>query len=292
MYHAYAPAKLNLHLHVTGRRTDGYHLLESIIAFTDINDILFIRPAEEGLSLNITGPFATPLLAEDTSQNIVIKAATLLAAHAGIAPHASITLEKHIPLGGGLGGGSADAAVALHLLCTLWNLTPDTLILKQLALQLGADVPVFIERNAAFVSGIGEIIQPVFAFPPLHAVLVNPGIFLSTPAVFRQGVTQFSTPEKDIASICRLTDGALLAYLRCCQNDLEAPAIQLVPEIAVILADINAQPGCLLSRMSGSGATCFGIFTTFQTAAAAAATIQAKQPAWWVQITQIKSHFA
>lgn len=276
-----APAKINLHLHVTGKRGDGYHLLESIVAFTEVADYITVS-SSENLSLTVEGPFA-PQLPSDG--NIVLKAAEKLAAWAGIAPKASITLQKNIPLGAGLGGGSSDAATTLHLLSSLWGISPDTSTLHNIALSLGADVPMFIEKQAAFMSGVGEKLLPMANMPELYAVLVNPGVHLATPDVFKAGGMTFSASEKDVASVVGRDD--VLDYVLQCRNDLEAAAIALAPVVATVLSVIKGLNGCLLSRMSGSGATCFGLFRMQAEAENAAFAMRNAYPQWWVQATKV-----
>lgn len=272
-----APAKLNLYLHVTGRRPDGYHLLDSLIVFAGVGDRLTVSPADD-LSLELTGPFATALA--DDCDNLVLRAARLLARAGGIDAHAAIRLDKHLPVAAGLGGGSADAAAALCALATLWSLAPDTDDLAALALELGADVPVCLAGRATFVGGIGEDMAAPPPLPPVFGVLVNPGVPLSTAAVFGELDGVFS--EADRFSAAPADANALVALLAARSNDLEAPARRLCPALDLALAALAADPHCLLARMSGSGATCFGLFGNPGHAAAAANRIGAAHPEWWV----------
>lgn len=271
-----APAKVNLYLHVTGKRPDGYHLLESLVAFTDVCDTVEVATADT-LSLTLKGPYAVGLQAEE--ENIVLKAARKLATWAGIEPHVHITLHKEIPLGAGLGGGSADAAAVLKLLTQLWqlNISQDTFM--AIALELGADVPVMLTGKAAFVSGIGEHVEPVIQPFRLPAVLVNPGVFLSTPAVFKQGVARFSPPMP--------TPEPIAQVLAQRHNDLETAAITLQPVLREVLEILAMQPGCVFSRMSGSGATCFAVFDNEAQAGDAAKAIATTRKNWWVKETGI-----
>lgn len=278
-----AHAKINLTLHITGKRQDGYHLLESLMSFAALHDRITIHAAET-LSLSVEGPFAG-ILHADNAENILLKTAKLLAAKAGIAPLVHITLHKSIPVGAGIGGGSADAAALMHLLYRLWELQFSAQEMQELALQIGADVPVCYSSTTTLVAGIGEQLQPI-PFPlQMPAVLVNPLVPLSTIAVFKQGVSHYSAPglQQDIP----LEASSFLAWLKTKTNDLEVPAIQLMPVIADMLLALTQQDSCLLSRMSGSGATCFGLFQEKEDAAKAAAQIKARYPQWWVEETVI-----
>lgn len=277
---ALAPAKINLYLHVVGKRPDGYHLLESLIAFTDICDRVTVAPAQ-GLTLTLEGEYAKVL--DPKQDNIVLKAARALAAYAGIEPHAKITLHKEIPVGAGLGGGSSDAAQVLKLLVELWQVDIPEPELFAIALSLGADVPIMLAGRTAFVSGIGEVITPVKQ--PFHVpiLLVNPGVVLATAEVFHKGVAAFHRAENN-----RDIDMPIIAFLQQRGNDLQAPATALQPLICEVIAAISSQEGCQLSRMSGSGATCFGLFDTIESARRAAEVIQQENPHWWVRLSKKK----
>lgn len=270
-----APAKVNLYLRVVGRRADGYHLLDSLAVFAGIGDRLSVQPGDS-LSLTVAGPFGAALAAE--SDNLVLRAARALAARAGIVPRAGLTLEKHLPVASGIGGGSADAAAALRLLCRFWNLHLPQAMLTDIAEKLGADVPVCLAGQAARMQGIGERLSPGPMLPPYGMLLVNSGAALSTVAVFRARDGAFSAPACLAArwhSVTEMAEG--LAKLG---NDLEPAAISLCPIIADVLAQISRLPGCRLARMSGSGATCFGLFD--DAAAAGHAAEQLARPDWWV----------
>jgi 4-diphosphocytidyl-2-C-methyl-D-erythritol kinase len=263
-----------LFLHVVGRRPDGYHLLDSLVAFAGCGDRLTARDAPD-LTLGIVGPFGASLAAD--SDNLVLRAARALATEAGKPASASLTLEKHLPVASGIGGGSADAAAALRLLSRLWRIAPDAAALDRLALSLGADVPVCLHSRAARMQGIGEQLQPAPAMPPCWVLLVNPGVAVATAAVFRQRPPGFSAAAHLPAG---WTDAATMAAdLARLHNDLEAPARSLCPVIGDVLAAIAAQPDCLLARMSGSGATCFGLFA--DAAAAERAASGTARPGWW-----------
>ena len=262
---------MNLALHVLGRRSDGYHLLDSLAVFAAVGDVLRAEPAEE-LSLAITGRFAAALGAE--TDNLVLRAARALAAAAGIAPRARLTLEKRLPVASGIGGGSADAAAALRLLARLWGVAPAS---EELALRLGADVPVCLASRPARMGGIGEALAPAPRLPPCGLLLVNPGVAVATPAVFRARSGAFS-PPLDLPGGW-VDAAAMAADLARLSNDLEAPATSLEPAIGEVLAALRALPGALLARMSGSGATCFALFATATAARDAAA--RAARPEWW-----------
>ncbi len=273
-----APAKLNLYLHVVGRRDDGYHLLDSLAAFSDIGDRLSAASAS-GLSLKITGPFAGDLKDNDPT-NLAWRAAEMLAALLGRKPNAALTLEKNLPIASGIGGGSSDAAATLKALCGLWQAQPDEAALAALALKLGADVPVCLAERASYFGGTGELVEAAPSLPRAGLVLVNPGIALPTVSVFkarRGGFTpasRFEEAPKDARQ--------LAALLAARHNDLTEAALGIVPAIGDVLKELEAQ-NALLARMSGSGATCFGLFESQTAAEAAAATMKAKAPPrWWI----------
>lgn len=267
-----APAKINLFLHVTGKRADGYHLIESLAAFTTFGDVLDIVPAET-LSLDITGQFAASLSAQD---NLVLKAAKLFRGGRG----AQITLQKNIPVGAGLGGGSSDAAATLVGLAKLWKQPiPDTV------LQLGADVPACLARAPSWVSGIGEQVTPVSIKTGGWALLANPRVPLLTADVYKRFAGDFSSPSAMPGGID--TFDALIAFIENKSNALEAPALALLPVIGDILSAIRATEGCRLARMSGSGATCFGLYENEKAARQAAQQLQRAHPKWWCMATAL-----
>lgn len=270
----FAAAKVNLSLHVTGQRPDGYHLLDSLVVFADVGDRVSVAPAPElGLGLTLAGPAAEGLRAE--ADNLVLRAARAFGVNAG----AAITLEKHLPVASGIGGGSADAAAALRALARLWDLPlPDAAAV----LRLGADVPVCLQGRPVRMQGVGEIITPLPALPEGWLVLVNPGVGVSTPAVFRTLPCKDNPPMP--AALPPFSDLAALAgWLAAQRNDLEPPAMALQPVIAQVKAGLQAQPGCLIARMSGSGATCFGLFAAKAEAEQAAAALRQANSGWWVQ---------
>ncbi len=271
MLSSFAPAKVNLYLHVTGKRSDGYHILDSLAVFPAIGDRLSYAP-DDGLSLALAGRFAAGLTAEP--DNLVLRAARLLADKSGRAAAGRLLLEKNLPVASGIGGGSADAAAALRLLRRAWGLDAP---LQNIALRLGADVPVCLACAPARMGGIGEVLTPAPVLPEIGMVLINPGIPVATAEVFRTRPAVFSEPARlapawaDAAAMA-----AALAELR---NDLQATAIRLQPDIAQVLARLRALPGALLARMSGSGATCLALFATPEAARRAAS--QVDEAGWW-----------
>jgi 4-diphosphocytidyl-2-C-methyl-D-erythritol kinase len=265
-----APAKINLFLLVTGKRPDGYHLLDSLVVFADACDTLRAAPAE-ALRLSFGGPFGASLAAEP--DNLVLRAARALASATGVRAGARLHLDKNLPIASGIGGGSSDAAAALRLLARLWGVT----VPEGLAATLGADVPVCFDPRPRRMSGIGEVLAPAPGLPGFGIALVNPGLALPTASVFGARMAGFSPPAALPAAWPDME--ALVAGLALCGNDLQAPAIALCPSIASVLAALRGQPGCRLARMSGSGATCFALFDGPAMAAAAAAALA--RPGWW-----------
>ena len=263
----FAAAKVNLALHVTGRRADGYHRLDSLVAFADAGDRVTAEPAD-ALSLTVTGPEAAGVPAGP--ENLVLRAAATLGARRG----ARIVLDKHLPPASGIGGGSADAAAALRVLAALWDVPfPDAAAV----LRLGADVPVCLAGVTARMAGIGEDVTPAPPLPPVWAVLANPRVALPTPAVFAALTRRDNPPLPALPD--RWRDAADLAqWLNRTRNDLEPPARILCPPVSAVLAALAATPGAMLARMSGSGATCFALFSSAGAAAEAAAALP---PAWW-----------
>lgn len=277
-----APAKINLFLHVVGRRSDGYHLLDSLVAFAAHGDEVSARLADR-ISLRIDGPYADAL--DAGPDNLVLRAAHALAGQCGIARGADITLTKNLPVAAGIGGGSADAAATLRALAALWGADPDETAMDRLAVSLGADVPVCLRGRTSHMSGIGDIVRPGPDLPPCGILLVNPNRPLATPQVFGARRGPFSDADPIVGPVA---DAAALAdALRSRRNDLAPAAIELCPVIGRVIAAIESAPGCLLARLSGSGPTCFGLFETEDEAAAAASRIAAENPDWWVQPTHL-----
>jgi 4-diphosphocytidyl-2-C-methyl-D-erythritol kinase len=278
-----APAKINLYLHVVGRRANGYHELDSLVMFADVGDQLTVAAAPDGRgpTLAIEGRFAAALAGEPPDGNLVIKAARALAERRGRSPSLAMTLTKELPVASGIGGGSADAAACLRALTRLWQEPAETPDLFTLAADLGADIPVCLAGRAAYFGGIGEIIDPAPPLPVCPAVLVNPGVPVPTPSVFRARSGPFSVPFR--LTTPPTSVAALAAALSERRNDLTAPAIAVAPVIASVLVALAATRGCLLPRLSGSGATCFALYPDSETAAAAAAALSAEHPTWWVR---------
>jgi len=278
-----AAAKINLYLHVTGKRADGYHLLDSLVAFAAVHDTLTIEPAHT-LELILQGPFGLGL--PTTSDNLVLRAAEQLRGLAGVSDGARITLSKHLPVASGIGGGSADAAATIKGLVHHWGIHPGHHDLSGLALGLGADVPICLYGQAAFMGGIGEQIEPLSDFPDVPMVLVNPGVGVSTPAIFKARRAEFSAARR--FDTPPSSAEALIGMLKDCRtNDLALPAIETEPVIGDVLSMIEATPGCQLARMSGSGATCFGLYVTQTEAEQAANQIKAEHPEWWSVATRL-----
>jgi 4-diphosphocytidyl-2-C-methyl-D-erythritol kinase len=277
---ASAPAKINLYLHVTGRRADGYHLLDSLVAFAGVGDTMHVRPAD-GLRLSVSGPFAAAV--PTGPENLVLKAARALADAAGVEAAADIRLTKRLPVAAGIGGGSADAAAALKALMDLWTVTLPAEDLRELALPLGADVPVCLAGHPAGVGGIGEVVAKAPLLPACWTVLVNPGVTLSTPAVFkrRDGPFSAAAPLRAPAADAGVL-GERLAERRA---DLTAAAVALEPAVGAVLAELDLRPGALLSRMSGSGATGYALFATPDEAEQGAQRLRQEYPNWWIEPT-------
>lgn len=276
----HAPAKVNLALHVTGRREDGYHLLETLAVFTHAGDRVSVKPAPRD-RFTVTGPFAPHV--PQCGDNLVTRARDLVRSLAGSPPAAAITLEKHLPVASGLGGGSSDAAAALRALCRLWRLNIAPEILAAKALALGADVPMCLAGKPLIARGIGERLEALPGLPALALVLVNPGVAVSTPSIFAALESRDSPPLPPLPVLPGLH--ALAAWLCETRNDLETPAIAAAPQIADALAALRGT-GAAVARMSGSGATSFGLYAGDGEAKRAAATIATAQPSWYVKATR------
>ncbi|WP_201861108.1 4-(cytidine 5'-diphospho)-2-C-methyl-D-erythritol kinase [Microvirga soli] len=282
-----APAKINLTLHVLKRRDDGYHDLESLVAFAGTGDDLRLEPART-LALKVSGPTA-PLAGSDAS-NLVMKAACLLAERVDGLKVGTFHLTKRLPVAAGIGGGSSDAAAALRLLARLNGLPLSHPLLREAARLTGADVPVCLEPRARMMRGAGEDLGPALNLPRLFAVLVNPRVPVETPTVFKalglqpgQGLSAPAHPALEESS-----PGGLLALLKETRNDLEPPALKVQPLIGVALGLMRETDGCRLARMSGSGATVFGLYDDCEAAAEAAQGIRRQRPEWWVKATSLR----
>lgn len=282
----HAHAKINLALHVTGRRGDGYHLVHSLVVFAQQADRLTVTAAKN-LELKVTGPFADGVPAN--GRNLVMKAAQLLQRLRHVVDGASITLEKFLPHGGGIGGGSSDAATALRLLAELWQVAP---LGVAEALPLGADVPVCMQApHPCFVRGVGEIVEPVTGLPEFWLVLVNPGVHVATARVFALHDELY---ESDSGALAPLPDpmgvNDVKLWLRKHRNDLSRIVSRqsLAPVIDQIFDTLLDSTGCGAADMSGSGSTCWGFFQTESAARTAEHTISGNNPDWWVRTSRIK----
>jgi 4-diphosphocytidyl-2-C-methyl-D-erythritol kinase len=280
-----APAKINLCLHVGEKRADGYHDLESLVAFAGLGDEIVLAPGED-ISLQLDGPFGSALAADES--NLALRAARLLAESAHARAGARIRLTKNIPVAAGLGGGSADAAAVLRGLVRLWNLPLDRSIRREIAAVIGADVPVCIDSAAAWMEGRGERVTPLPALPSLWLLLANPRVAVPTAQVFamlreRRGLGM-QCPLTAFEDAC-----AVVHFLRSTTNDLEAPALAFAPVIGDVLEEMRRLPGVPLARMSGSGATCFGLFAEEQLCSEATAALRQRRPEWWIESTTLAS---
>lgn len=278
--HRLAPAKVNLTLHLCGRRPDGYHLLDSLVVFPWIGDRLSVRAASE-LSLEVSGPFADGLAAGP--ENLVLRAAGALAARHGVQRGAAFHLVKNLPVAAGIGGGSSDAAAALELQSRLWGLS----VPHDLALSLGADVPACRAAPAAVqMQGIGERLSPAPPLPDFWMVLVNPRIAVPTGAVFagvreREPPAPPEMPGEGFACFANF-----VAWLATQRNDLQAPAIEICSAIGDVLKALSDAP---LARMSGSGATCFALFATQVQAEVLAERLRHSRPDWWIAAAPVST---
>lgn len=281
-----APAKINLALHVVGRRADGYHLLDMLVTFTRFGDRVGVAPAEAD-RFRLSGRFAPQLRDAPATSNLVLAARDLLRAalqHRGkAAPPVHLHLEKNLPVASGIGGGSADAAATLRALLRHWGASFTAADLADLALQLGADVPMCLSSRPLVARGIGEQLTMLDALPSFPIVLVNPLVGVSTPDIFRRLATK-ENPR--LAPPAALTDAAAwLAAMQSMRNDLEEPARAICPEIDAVRTEL-IRTGARLIRMSGSGATCFGLYDTADAAHRAAAVLESARPDWFVVATE------
>lgn len=272
-----APAKINLALHVTGRRADGYHELDSLVVFTELGDTLVVDVAASD-SFSVDGPFAKAIPCG--GDNLVLRARELFREKLGDPGPLSITLIKNLPPASGIGGGSSDAAACLAAMAGLHGSDAD---LSRLGAKLGADIPMCLKAEPLIARGIGDEISPVDPFPTLFLVIVNPGIEVPTPEIFRRLPSPDNAP---LPALRNATSGTQVAdWLTQCRNDLQAPAIGYAPAIADVLAALDAS-GAALARMSGSGATCFGLFSDMASATRAAEQLSAERPSWFVVATR------
>jgi 4-diphosphocytidyl-2-C-methyl-D-erythritol kinase len=281
-----APAKINLTLHIIGRRSDGYHDIESLVAFAGVGDILRLQPAP-ALALTVHGP--TAAASGSTDDNLVLKAARLLARQVEGLKLGRFELDKRLPVAAGLGGGSADAAAALRLIARTNGIELDDPRLMRAARETGADVPVCLDPRARMMRGIGDVVSEPLALPKLPVLLVNPGVAVPTKDVFAAlRIDKSAKPGSSLeAGSKRFKAAELLEQLAGDRNDLESPAIAIAPVIADVLDALRALNGCRLARMSGSGATCFGLFASARAAATAARILRSRHPKWWIRATTL-----
>ena len=275
-----APAKINLTLRVCGRRADGYHEVESLVAFADVADNLKLQPDPED-RLEVTGPFAG--MSGPSSENLVLKACAALRDRFGSLKGGYFLLEKNIPVAAGLGGGSSDAAAALRLLARANGLSLDDDRFMSAARAVGADVPVCLDPRLRIMRGVGEVLSRPLDLPPLPAVLVNPGMPLATRDVFARMTIEQRT--RSVGDIPREFD-TLIEFLKRDGNDLTTAASACAPIITEVLDTLQSLPAVQLARMSGSGATCFALFRTPTEAAAAAQRLSEKK-SWWLRTTSL-----
>jgi 4-diphosphocytidyl-2-C-methyl-D-erythritol kinase len=277
-----ARAKINLTLRVIGRRADGYHDLESLVAFADVVDTLMLEPGAD-LGLEISGPFAAA--SGDIADNLVLKAEAALRTRVAGLKAGHFALEKNLPVAAGIGGGSADAAAALRLLARVNGLAFDDARLMTAALAVGADVPVCLSSRACVMTGVGERLTPPLHLPRLSAVLVNPGMPLATRDVFSAYAGR-AAAMPSLGNVPR-QPGALIEFLKTHGNDLTEAAIVRAPVVGEVLNALAALPGVQLARMSGSGSTCFALLASDDDAAAAARRLSAERQDWWVMATNV-----
>ena len=282
-----APAKINLTLHIVGRRADGWHELESLVAFTRSGDTLALEPGG-ALGLSMGGPTAGAAGAGD--DNLVLRAARALAGRVPDLRLGAFTLTKRLPVAAGIGGGSSDAAAALRLLARANGIALDDPRVIEAAAATGADVPVCLAASARMMRGVGEVLGPLLELPPLPALVVNPGVPLETKAVFAR--MNLASGWASIAPAHPTFAGgepadAVYAALERGRNDMEDAACVLVPVVSDVLAVLGAARGCRLARMSGSGATCFGLFTDCRAVARAKKAIARVHPGWWTKSTML-----
>ena len=282
-----ARAKINLVLRVRGRRADGFHELESLVAFAGACDYLGFEPAEDW-SLDVTGSEAPSISGPD---NLVLGAARAMVRRWPALQPGRFTLDKHLPVASGIGGGSADAAAAIRILARTSGIAPDDPGLLEVAGEIGSDVPVCVESRSRVFRGRGEVLEPVLDLPPIACVLVNPRIAVATADVFSALGLAPGEPRSGAATGDLLpgrTATAVIGWLAEQGNDLEEPALDICPVIGDVLHRLRAVPGCRLARMSGSGATAFGLFDSRHEAAAAARLLARENPGWWVHPTIVR----
>ncbi|MFG1191941.1 4-(cytidine 5'-diphospho)-2-C-methyl-D-erythritol kinase [Xanthobacter flavus] len=282
-----APAKINLTLRIIGRRTDGFHDLASLVVFSGAADLLSLT-TDAALSLTVKG--RTAAAAGPDADNLVLRAARAFSAEVPGAQLGAFLLEKRLPVAAGLGGGSSDAAAALRLLGRLNGLAPDDPRLFAAARATGSDVPVCLDPRARLMEGVGDMLSPPLALPPLAGVLVNCGVAVPTAAVFRQlGLAPgVALDGPSLPAVLPSGRAELVAAIAAVPNDLEPPAVAVAPKIAEVIDRLAAQPESRLVRMSGSGATVFALTDDCRAAAALARRVLAAEPDWWVKPTILR----
>lgn len=273
----HAPAKLNLFLHITGKREDGYHLLQSVMVFVDVGDELEFSP-HDTLFIDVDGPFAGDM--PPPHDNLVYKAAQMLAQEYKTNMRGAIRLTKRLPVASGIAGGSSDTAAALKGLARLWGLPEEQGRLQRIAEKLGADVPACLIGRPVWAEGAGEKMMRLPEMPPLHFVLANPMIETPTPEVFRRFRDKFSAPIQFMGR--KKSASEWVADMKIYRNDLTEAAIEVTPAISTVLQALHGLPGCRITRLSGSGATCFGIFDNAEAAFTAVNLLKQQYPRWWV----------
>ena len=273
----FSPAKINLYLHITGQRANGYHELDSLVSFANIGDEIRLIPATN-FTFNIKGPFAQTL---NTQNNLVVQAAQRLSKLYNKPLNVEITLTKNLPVASGIGGGSGNAAAAIRGLLALWGVPDNDSRLSELLLALGADVPVCFHGKAIHMGGIGEILSPVVPLEKIALLLVNPGKSCHTADIFAHHDQAFRSAAILPDQMQEQTN--LITFLKETHNDLFAPACAVIPDIKNVIEDLYAQDGCQIARMSGSGATCFGLFESTRDSHNAAQAIRKNHPDWWVE---------
>jgi len=279
-----ARAKINLDLLITGRREDGYHLLDSLVVFADYGDEISVL-ASDKISLGIIGPFATELIG--LKDNIILKAARVLRKKFNLTKGAEITLVKNLPVSSGIGGGSADAAATIHALIELWQISVTETDLAEILLSLGADVPVCMASQTMHMTGMGEKLSHRTINFPVFLCLVNPGVAVSTSDIFKERTKRaFSNPRK--LPLIIEDQSQLQEILNAAGNDLEGDACAINPVIDKVIAQIKTSDDCLFAGMSGSGATCFGIFSSEEAAHRVAGNINYVFPNWWVKPVRLR----
>lgn len=280
-----APAKINLDLRIIGRRDDGYHLLDSIVVFTDFGDELLAEKSDE-LSLTISGPYASDL--NNNEDNLILKTAKLIGEECNIEPKIKFHLIKNLPVSSGIGGGSADAAAAIKLTLQTLKLNISHERLDRIALSLGADVPVCLRSSATHMRGIGECLKPINIDKAMNILLVNPGVSVSTPEIFQE-YKNLNDSFDDLRKykIGHVHYRFIKKEVFNSRNALEEAACMLEPKIKQVLKTLAKLDGLLLNRMSGSGATCFAVFDSEENCIRAEKYIKAINSKWWVEVGKI-----